>query len=241
MPVWNTPEKYLRAAIESVIGQLYQNWELCIADDASTASHVADILREFAARDARIKVVTRAENGRIAKASNSALELATGEFIALMDHDDVLPNHALYMVAVEINAYPEADILYSDEDKLDEQGRRFEPMFKPDWDPERMCGHNYISHLGVYRATLVSAAGGFRDGYNGSQDYDLTLRVIARTSPERIRHIPFVLYHWRLFPGAQTFSSTQLSTATDSARRALRDYFTNKGESVEVLKANVAG
>ena len=239
MPVWNTPEKYLREALESVLGQLYQNWELCIADDASPSPHVADILRDFAARDPRIKVVTRAENGRIAKASNSALELATGEFIALMDHDDVLPNHALYMIAVEINAHPDADILYSDEDKLDEQGRRFEPLFKPDWDPERMYGHNYISHLGVYRASLMKDVGGFRDGYNGSQDYDLALRIIARTRPERIRHIPFVLYHWRLFPGAQTFSSTQLGTATDSARRALRDYFANKGESVEVLKARI--
>lgn len=239
MPVWNTPEKYLRAAIESVIAQLYENWELCIADDASPAPHVTQILREFAARDARIKFVTRAENGRIAKASNSALELATGEFVALMDHDDVLPNHALYMVAVEINAHPDADVLYSDEDKLNEEGRRFEPLFKSDWDPDRMYGHNYISHLGVYRTSLMREVGGFRDGYNGSQDYDLALRVIARTQADRIRHIPFVLYHWRLFPGAQTFSSTQLGTATDSARRALRDYFAVKGEKVEVMKARV--
>ena len=237
MPVWNTPEKYLRLAIESVIAQLYQNWELCIADDASTAPHVAPILSEFAARDARIKVVTRKENGRIAKASNSALELVTGDFVALMDHDDVLPNHALYVMAVEINAHPDADILYSDEDKLNEDGRRVEPLFKPDWDPDRMYGQNYISHLGVYRTSLMKDVGGFRDGYNGSQDYDLALRVIARTKPERIRHVPFVLYHWRLFPGAQTFSSTQLGTATESAHRALRDYFAVKGEKVEVMKA----
>lgn len=240
MPVWNTPEKYLRAAVESVLAQIYQNWELCIADDASTAPHVARVLRELAARDARIKVVTRAENGRIAKASNSALELVSGEFVALMDHDDVLPNHALYMMAVEINAHPDADILYSDEDKLDEQGRRVEPFFKPDWDPERMYGHNYISHLGVYRASLVKEVGGFRDGYNGSQDYDLTLRIIARTRAARIRHIPFVLYHWRVFPGAQTFSSTQIGTATDSATRALRSYFAEKGDNVEVGRSRIS-
>lgn len=234
MPVWNTPEPYLRAAVESVMAQLYPNWELCIADDASTAPHVERVLSEYAARDPRIKRVTRPVNGRIAQASNSALALATGEFIALMDHDDVLPNHALYMVAVELNAHPDADIVYSDEDKIDEAGVRFGPFFKPDWDPERFYAQNYVNHLGVYRASRVHAAGGFREGFEGSQDYDLTLRVLLKTDASRIRHIPFVLYHWRIFPGAATFSTTQHSVAVDAGRRALEQYFAAKGESVAV-------
>ena len=239
MPVWNTPEPYLRAAIESVLAQNYPNWELCIADDASTASHVARVLRQFAERDPRIKVVTRPENGRIARASNAALDLATGDFIALMDHDDVLPNHALYMIAVEINAHPDVDVIYSDEDKIDERGNRFEPFFKPDWDPERFYAQNYINHLGVYRTSLVKAVGGFREGFEGSQDYDLALRVIAKSDHTRIRHIPFVLYHWRIFPGAQTFSSTQKDTARESARRALLDHFASKGEAVDIVAGRI--
>ena len=234
MPVWNTPEPYLRTAIESVMAQLYPHWELCLADDASSEPHVDGVLREFAARDPRIRLITRPANGRIAQASNSALALATGDFIALMDHDDVLPNHALYMIAAELNAHPEADILYSDEDKIDDSGVRFGPFFKPDWDPERFYAQNYINHLGVYRASLVRAVGGFREGFEGSQDYDLTLRILPHTTATRIRHIPFVLYHWRIFPGAATFSSTQHSVAMDAARRALEQHFAGKGENVEV-------
>ena len=239
MPVWNTPEAYLRKAIESVIAQLYPHWELCIADDASTEPHVARVLQQYAARDARIKLVSRGENGHIARASNSALALASGEFIALMDHDDILASHALYMIAVELNNHPDADIIYSDEDKIDEQGIRFQPFFKPDWDIERFYAQNYINHLTVYRASVVKDIGGFREGFDGSQDYDLALRVVAKTDAARIRHIPFVLYHWRIFPGAQTFSSTQGATARDSARRALQDYFDTKGETAVVVNSRV--
>lgn len=240
MPVWNTPETYLRAAIESILAQLYPDWELCIADDASTKPHVNTVLREFAARDSRIKLVTHAQNGRIARASNSALALATGEFIALMDHDDTLANHALYMIAAELNTHPDADILYSDEDKMDEDGDRFDPFFKPDWDPERIYAQNYINHLGVYRTSLVRDLGGFREGFEGSQDYDLALRAVARTRADRIRHIPVVLYHWRIFPNALTFSMTQRDKATDAARRALREHFAEKGETVEIASDDIA-
>lgn len=239
MPVWNTPAAYLRAAIESVLAQIYPHWELCIADDASTKPHVGAVLREFAARDTRVKVVTLAQNERIARASNAALTLATGEFIALLDHDDLLANHALYLIAVEVNAHPDAAILYSDEDKIDEDGVRSDHFFKPDWDPERFYAQNYINHLGVYRASLVKALGGFREGFEGSQDYDLALRVIAQTKPERIRHIPFVLYHWRIFPGAATFSTMQRGPATEAARRALRRHFADTGEEAEVVEGGI--
>ena len=239
MPVWNTPETYLRAAIESVLAQLYPHWELCIADDASTKTHVGAVLREFAERDPRIKVVTLSENARIARASNAALAMATGDFIALLDHDDLLTNHALYMIAVEVNAHPDANILYSDEDKIDEDGVRSDPFFKPDWDPERFYAQNYINHLGVYRASVVKALAGFREGFEGSQDYDLALRVIAQSKPERIRHIPFVLYHWRIFPGAATFSPLPRGPATEAARRALRRHFANTGEAAEVVEGGI--
>ncbi|MBI1779547.1 MAG: glycosyltransferase [Proteobacteria bacterium] len=240
MPVWNTPEPYLRAAIDSIVAQLYADWELCIADDASTDPHVAKTLREYAKREPRIKVVIRKENGHISAASNSALEIATGDFIALMDHDDLLPTHALYMVVAELNEHPDADLIYSDEDKLDENGRRYGAFFKPDWDPERLIAQNYVSHLGVYRASRVRELGGFREGFEGSQDHDLALRISASTKPERIRHIPFVLYHWRIFPGAGTFSSRNLEVATDAARRALRDHFVTTGERVEIQENRIA-
>ena len=197
MPVYNAPERWLRRAIESVQEQLYPDWELCIADDASTDPHVRRVLEECAARDPRITVVFRERNGHIAEASNSALAVATGEFMALLDHDDELPRHALYLVAEEIKAHPDVDLIYSDEDKIDESGRRYEAYFKPDWDPDLFGSQNLFSHLGVYRIALVRKIGGFRSGLDGSQDYDLALRSMHETRPEPFRHIPYVLYHWR--------------------------------------------
>jgi GT2 family glycosyltransferase len=238
MPVYETPESYLREAIESVLGQLYPHWELCIADDASTKPHVRTVLEQYCRRDPRIKVITRPVNGHISAASNSALELATGEFVALMDHDDVLAPHALYLVAVSINKHPSADLIYSDEDKLDEAGRRTAPYFKPDWNRELLYAQNLISHLGVYRTSLVRELGGFRRGFEGSQDYDLALRVVAATR-EPIVHIPHILYHWRVFPGASTFSSTQLAKASDAARRAIAEHLASAGEKATVVPARV--
>ncbi len=201
VPVYNTEEKYLREMIESVSQQLYPNWELCIADDASTKPHVREVLEQYGLEDPRIKVVYRQDNGHISAASNSALEIATGEFVALLDHDDVLAPHALYMVAHAINEHPDADVLFSDEDKLDDAGCRCDPYFKPDWNAELFYCQNFVNHLGVYRTSLLRAIGGFRAGFEGSQDYDLTLRATAATSGP-IVHIPHVLYHWRQFPEA---------------------------------------
>lgn len=223
MPVYNTPAAWLERAILSVCGQFYPNWELCIADDASTAPHVRPLLERAAGLDARIKVTFRRRNGHIAAASNDALALATGAFVALLDHDDELAPHALYMVAREIVDHPATDIVYSDEDKLDADGRRCEPYFKPDWDPDLFLGQNYLNHLTVYRRELLDKVGGFRGGFDGSQDYDLALRATECCAPERIRHIPHVLYHWRIGSGAVTFSSTQRDTAVDAARRAIAE------------------
>ncbi|MBL9189269.1 MAG: glycosyltransferase [Opitutaceae bacterium] len=216
MPVYNTPEKWLVAAIESVRRQLYENWELCIADDASKEPHVRKLLERYQKKDPRIKVVCRETNGHISATSNSALALAHGEFIALLDHDDELRPHALACVALELDAHPHADLVYSDEDKIDENGHRYDHYFKPDWNPDLFNVQNYISHLGVYRTLLVREVGGFRIGYEGSQDWDLAHRVIERSAPDRIRHIPKILYHWRSVPG----STAMLIGAKDYARTA---------------------
>ncbi len=237
MPVYNTPETWLRSAIDSVVGQLYAQWELCIADDASRLPHVREILNERREGDPRIKVVFRERNGHIAAASNSALELATGEYVALLDHDDELAEHALYMVAEELNRYPDADLIYSDEDKIEERGRRYDPYFKPDWNPDLFCSQNVISHLGVYRTALIRRVGGFREGYEGSQDYDLALRIVERTASSRIRHIPHVLYHWRAILGSAAAASEAKPYAQEAAGRAIQSHFERMGVAVQVAPA----
>jgi GT2 family glycosyltransferase len=228
MPVYETPEKYLRAAIESVQLQAYPDWELCIADDASQKQHVREVLEEYAADDPRIKIVYRETNGHIAEASNSALAIATGNFIALLDHDDLLAAEALFENALVINRHPDVDLIYSDEDKIDEHDRRRDPYFKPDWSPDSLLSRNYVSHLGVYRRSLVEEVGGFRTGFEGSQDYDLVLRVTERTN--RIEHIPRVLYHWRIHSESTAFSRKQKGYAYDAAERAISEALERRGE-----------
>lgn len=236
MPVYNTPEKWLAKAIESVRAQIYPHWELCIADDASTAPHVRSVLDDFARRDARIKITFRAENGHISAASNSALELAQGEFVALLDHDDELAPNALAEVVLTLATAPDADWIYSDEDKIDEAGRRFDPYFKPDFLPDLFEAQNFTSHLSVYRRSLVTKAGGFRAGYEGSQDWDLALRVIDLTSPARIRHIPKVLYHWRAIPGSTALALGEKNYPMVAAHKALSDHFARRNEPVELIR-----
>jgi GT2 family glycosyltransferase len=234
MAVYETPEWALREAIDSIRRQLYPYWELCIADDASAAPYIADLLREAAAEDPRIKWIRRRQNGHISAASNSALSLATGEFVALMDHDDLLPEHALYEVAVALNNDPTLDIIYSDEDQIDRNGRRFLPYFKTDWNIDLLLGHNMISHLGVYRRALLEGVGGFREGFEGSQDYDVALRCADATVPGRICHIPAVLYHWRRDFGEASFSEERQDQCSGAALRAIRDHLERRHESGEV-------
>jgi glycosyltransferase involved in cell wall biosynthesis len=225
MPVYNTPEKWLRRSIESVRNQLYPYWELCIADDASTSPHVRSVLEEAAKEDARIKVVFRSSNGHISAATNSALEKATGEFIALLDHDDELAEHALYHIAAALNEQPNLDLLYSDEDKIDSEGRRFGHYFKPDWNHDLFLAQNLISHLGVYRTQIARKIGGFREGLEGSQDWDFALRFIEQISPDKISHLPHVLYHWRSIPGSTAVSVDEKDYAKHAAKKALQEFW----------------
>jgi GT2 family glycosyltransferase len=233
MPVYDTPETYLREAIESVIAQVYPDWELCIADDASPDPRVREVLEEYAAVDGRIKLCFKDVNGHIAATSNSALALASGDFVALLDHDDLLSVDALFENALAINRYPDPDVIYSDEDKIDDRGRRSSPYFKPDWSPDSLLARNYVSHLGVYRRALVNEVGGFRVGYEGSQDYDLLLRVSERAT--RIVHIPRVLYHWRIHSASTAGARTQKGYAYLAAVRALSEALERRGESGRVV------
>lgn len=235
MPVYNTPEQWLKLAIESVLNQLYPHWELCIADDASTAPHIKEVLHYYGQMDSRIKIVYRSNNGHISAASNSALQLACGEYIALFDHDDVLPIHALYKVVEEINNHPDALLIYSDEDKIDTRGKRSAPYFKSDWNPDLLYCHNFISHFGVYQRALVNRIGGFRKGYEGSQDYDLALRVVEQIHPSQIRHIPHILYHWRMIPGSTALDHEAKNYAYVAARKAIQSHL----ERIGVTNARV--
>ncbi len=221
MPVYNAPESFLRDAIESVQNQIYPHWEFCIADDASPLPHVRQILTEYADQDPRIKLALREKNGHISQCSNSALALATGEFIALLDHDDVLTPDALHAVVDLLNQHPEAGMVYSDEDKIDFLDELSEPTFKPDWSPEALLSRMYIGHLGVYRRTSVRSLGGFREGYEGSQDYDLALRFTEQD--DRVFHIPKILYHWRVHEESSAGTTETKPYAYQAAEKALSD------------------
>jgi GT2 family glycosyltransferase len=194
-PVYETPAAVLRAMLRSVAAQRCGEWELCLIDDASQAPHVAEILGRAQRADPRIKVRRRDSNGGIAAASNDALEMARGEFVVLLDHDDELHPKALAEVELALAATPEADYVYTDEDKIDESGRRSGPFFKPDWSPERMRTQMYTCHLSVLRRSLVEEVGGFDPEFEGSQDWDLVLKVTERA--RAVLHVPKVLYHWR--------------------------------------------
>ena len=236
MPVFNPAEPWLRSAIESVRNQYYPNWELCIADDASTAPHVATVLAEFAHKDDRIKVVSRADNGHISAASNSALQLASGDYCALLDHDDELAPHALAEVAYALAANPDLEFIYTDEDKIDEGGYRSDPYFKPDWNPDLLRGQNYTCHLSTFRTNRLRAVGGFREGLEGSQDWDLTLRATRDLRAEQVHHIAKVLYHWRAIPGSTALVIDQKNDYPfQAAQRALQDDIAARGVSADLL------
>lgn len=234
MPAYNPPLDLLEAAVASIQAQIYPHWELCIADDASPDWGVWATLQRLATKDPRIKVVRRPVNGHISLASNSALELASGEFIALMDNDDILPPDALYWVVEAVNRCPDACVLYSDEDKLDSQGARFGAYFKPDWNYTLFMGQNLISHLGVYRTQLVREVGGFRQGLEGSQDYDLALRCIEKIAPSQIIHIPKVLYHWRAIETSTALNIESKPYALHAAQRALQEHLVRTGGKARV-------
>lgn len=240
MPVYNPRPQWLREALDSVRAQVYGHWQLCIADDLSTDPEVRRVLTEYAERDPRIRVTFRETNGHISAASNSALALAEGEIVALLDHDDLLPPHALLCIAETIARFPDAAVIYSDEDKIDEHGERCAPYFKCDWNPELFRCYNLISHLGAYRTALMRAVGGFREGYEGAQDYDLALRCIETVPPEQVLHIPQVLYHWRIHRDSTSGGNATKPYALDAGRRALQEHLARNGLQADVT-AHAAG
>ncbi len=237
VPVYNVDENWLRLCIDSVRNQRYTNWQMCIADDRSTAAHVRKVLEEYAAADNRIDVVFRETNGHISAASNSALKMATGEFCVLLDHDDELSADALFWLVKEMNDHPTAKMIFSDEDLIDENGRRYEPKFKPDFARDLFYSMNMITHLSAYDTKLLKDIGGFREGLEGSQDYDLALRVIEKIDENQIRHIPRILYHWRAIATSVASGGAAKPYAYEKARQALREHFDRTNIQAEVSTA----
>jgi GT2 family glycosyltransferase len=236
MPVYNTQKEHLQRAIDSVREQYYENWELCICDDASTARHVRPLLEEWSRRDPRIKISFCPTNGGISAATNQAIRLATGEFIGFLDHDDELSPASLYEVVKLLQDHPEADVIYSDEDKLEPNGRRSDPFFKPDWSPEYLYSLNYVCHLGVYRKRHAEEVGGLRSEFDGSQDYDLLLRVAERT--EQIFHISEVLYHWRKTLGSTALAAQAKDFSTAAGQRAIAEHLHRRGVAATVAEGD---
>lgn len=236
-PVYNTEPALLRACIESVRAQIYPDWELCLCDDASTRADTTAVVREAAA-DPRVRVRVLEANRGIAEASNEALSLATGDFVVLLDHDDEITPDALFEIARWLGDHPDADMLYSDEDKLDARGR-CDPYFKPDWSPEHFLSTMYTCHLMAVRRTRLDEIGGFRAGYDGAQDYDLVLRLMERTA--RIHHIPKILYHWRKVAGSAASENAAKPWAIDAGRMALADYVRRRGWRADVLPGVAPG
>jgi GT2 family glycosyltransferase/glycosyltransferase involved in cell wall biosynthesis len=223
VPTFNTPASYLEALIASVTNQLYPHWQLCFADDASTEPHVRSILEQAAADDSRIDVVFRETNGHIVEASNSALAIAKGEYVGLLDHDDLLSPDALLHIAEAIAADISIDLLYTDEDKIAADGTRYDPIFKGSFSPEMALTHNYIQHFTVIRKSLVAEVGGFRSGFEGAQDLDLYLRVLEKTTPQQVKHLPYVCYHWRCHAESTASKGTQKTYVFDSARKGIAE------------------
>ena len=232
-PVYNTPPELLRLLVESVRAQWYPDWQLCLADDASTKAETRAMLDDIDGSDPRIRVVRQAVNGGISAATNAALDVADGEFVALLDHDDEIAPDALLEVAELLNRHPDADVVYTDEDKLDFDGTHVEPFFKPDWSPEYLDSTMFLGHLVVYRRRVVEEAGRFRSAFDGSQDYDLALRVTERTG--RIHHVPRVLYHWRKIQGSAAASVDAKPWGLQAARRALVDHVSRLPVRAEVV------
>jgi len=227
MPVFNPPISYLELAVESVKQQVYENWELCIADDCSTNPDVLAYLKKVAATDSRIKLAFREENGNISLATNSAAEIASGEFIAFLDQDDELTPDALAEVALYLADHPQCDYLYTDDDKIGESGERFAPQFKPDWSPELLLSYMYFSHVIVVRRSIFADLGGFRVGFEGSQDYDFALRATEKA--RHVGHIPLVLYHWRVLQGSTAQSGNAKPESFNAGLTAVQESLDRRG------------
>ena len=239
LPVYDVDILWLRKAIDSVVSQIYPHWQLCIADDASPNPEIARVLKRYQQQDSRIQVIIRTKNGNISAASNSALTLATGEYICLLDNDDELAVNALFEVAKLINQYPEADYIYSDEDHIDTRGNHCDPAFKPQWSPDFFHTQMYTCHLSTFRTQLVKEVGGFRSKFDGAQDYDLVLRISEKT--QNIFHIPKVLYHWRNLNTSSASGETGKSWAFKVGEKALEEMLKRSDYPGSVEETTMAG
>jgi GT2 family glycosyltransferase len=232
VPVYRPSLWYFRECVRSVLAQTYRNWELCLCDDGSDDAELTAAMREFAAEDPRIRALALDQNGGISRATNRALAEATGEFVVLLDHDDLLDPEALAEVASVALAVDDVDVIYSDEDKYDELDRPFQPHFKPDWSPDLLLSFPYLGHLTVIRREVLTRIGGFRPEFDGSQDFDVMLRAteLARS----VVHIPRVLYHWRVVSGSAAGDSDAKPWAYLASRRAVEDALVRRGIDGEV-------
>ena len=236
VPTYNTHISFLQACLQSVLFQIFTDWELCIADDCSTHRQVNETIYAYARQDARIKFVLRQLNGHISVATNTAMSLARGTYIVLLDHDDELHPMALAELAAVIASQPELDLIFTDEDKIDIKGRRSTPFLKTSYNAELHRGQNCVSHVAAYRRTVVQQLGGFREGYEGSQDWDLALRVADHVGVHRIGHLPKILYHWRKTATSTAVSARSKPYALDSGRRAVEDSLSRKGIQDALVK-----
>lgn len=233
IPVYNIGKKYLSECIESILNQKYENFEICLADDHSTNNETIETLKEYEQKDERIKVIYRKENGHISNASNSALSIATGEFVAMMDNDDVIPENALYEMVKVLNENKDIDFIYTDEDKLDVDGKRCEPNFKSDYAPDSLLSSNYFCHFTLLRTSILKEIGGWKVGYEGAQDYDLFLRFVEKTN--HIYHIPKILYHWRKVEGSTSMTIDNKGYAIERGKKALEDALKRRKINAEVI------
>ena len=241
MPVYNTDPDLLREVMDAMIGQNYPDFEICVVDDCSSNLDVTKVLSEYSEKFPSLRWKSRVLNGHISAASNSALALATGDFVVLVDHDDLIPPYALFVVASYLNRFRDAKVLFSDEDKISPHGDFFDPYFKTAYNQFLMFGHNMVSHLGVYERQLLEDIGGFRIGLEGSQDYDLFLRASERISPSQIVHIPHVLYHWRQVPGSTAIGADQKNYAEIAARVSINNHLGRTGLPLQSVAGHAPG
>ena len=239
VPMYNTKEKFFKGLIDSVIAQSYSNWELCLADGSPKQN---ENFKKYYEKDERIKYKFLGENKGIAGNTNEAIKMATGDFIALLDHDDLLAEYALYEVVYAINKFPNSEFLYSDEDKIDENDNRYDAYFKPDFAPDTLRCQNYICHFSIFKKELMEKLNGFKENYDGAQDYDIFLRMSEITKPENITHIPKILYHWRVHSESTAkLNSHAKNYAFEAGKRAIEDHLKRIGLEGTVLEGCIEG
>lgn len=242
VPLYKTPEKYLRRLVESLQDQTYSNWELCFSDGSGAQSPLTDLLKELSAKDRRIKYVSHNEALQISQNTNSAIEIAAGDFIAFADHDDELTPNALFECVKALNDRPQTLVIYTDEDKMSMDGHKFfQPHFKPDYNPDLLCTVNYICHLFVVSRKVIEKTGGLRSEFDGAQDYDFVFRCVETVKDEEIYHIPKILYHWRCHEDSTAENPESKLYAFEAGRRAVQEHYNRTGVNAEVSKGEYLG